>query len=103
MAKPEVKITKIVSQQTNSEVSYACEEDLLNEMDVLAKQLNWPLDDLIAALVRTEVDSFSITRDHPYLYFYARKTGGEISIKLDTDARKVEFRIKPPKPKTKRK
>jgi hypothetical protein len=86
-------ITKIHASKPEKQVSFAHEEDLLTEILLLEKQYRWPITQLFKLLMLKRADTFSITVDNPYFYFYARRVEDAISLVTQKEGAKTEFKI----------
>jgi len=85
--------TKVLSRKTERELNYAPSENVLQELKIFEDQEGWPIFENLRMLINGKADSFSFTRDSPYLYFYARVTEENITLKMKTREDETEFRI----------
>jgi len=86
-------LTKIHASKPEKQVSFAHEEDLLTEILLLEKRYRWPITQLLKLLMMKRADTFSITVDNPYFYFYARRGEDTISFVTQKEGTKTEFKI----------
>jgi hypothetical protein len=88
-----VSITKIRSRKVDSSINYARDEDLLEQLEVFEKQMNWSIFEVLEMLKSQKADSLSITKEKPFHYFYARLSKKMITIRLQTSEKETEFKL----------
>ena len=88
-----MSVTKIYSRKVNKDVNYATIEDLLEELHVLERRMGWSIFDILNVLKEKKADSFSMTKEKPYHYLYARLSEKTIIIRLQTSEKETEFRL----------
>lgn len=84
---------KVFSRKGEKSIDYTPTENVLEELRVLEKQKGWSIFASIKVLLKGDADSFSLTKDNPYHYFYARVTSENVVLKLKTKESETEFRI----------
>jgi hypothetical protein len=88
-----VSITKIRTAKLEKDVNYATTDDLIEQLRVFEKQMEWSIFDLLGVLKKQKADSLSIIKEKPFHYFYARLSGKTIIIRVQTTDKETEFRI----------
>lgn len=88
-----MSVTKIYSRKIKKDLNYAITEDLVEQLHVFESQMGWPIFDILDILKHKKADSFSITKEKPFHYFYARLSEKTIIIKLQTSEQETEFRL----------
>jgi hypothetical protein len=88
-----VSITKIYSRKVEKDLDYATTEDLVEELHVFEKRTGWSIFDILNVLKQRKADSLSITKEKPFLYFYARLSEKTIIMRLQTSEQETEFRL----------
>lgn len=86
-------LTKVYSRETKKEINYTTPEHILQEIEILEKQIGWSIFKAFEMLRERKADSFSFTKDNPYHYFYARITEDSIIIKLRSGVKDIEFKL----------
>jgi len=85
--------TKVFRRKTQKTLDYTSSANVLEELHILEKQKGWAIFQNVKVLIDGKADSFSITKDHPYDYFYARITEQTIVFKMKTRETETEFRV----------
>jgi len=85
--------TRVFSRKTEKDLNYTPSENAIEELQVLAKQKGWAIFECLKALKEGKADSFSFTKDSPYVYFYGRITEENVIFKLRTREKETEFKI----------
>jgi hypothetical protein len=88
-----LSITKIEAKRTAKTFNYATIEDLIEQLHFLEKQMGWSIFGLLNILKQRKADTFSITKEKPFYYFYARLSDKNIIIILQTSEQETEFRL----------
>jgi hypothetical protein len=88
-----VSITKIRTSKLEKDVNYAATDDLIEQLHVFEKQMEWSIFDLLEVLKKRKADSLSIIKEKPFHYFYARLSDKTIIIRVQTTDKETEFRI----------
>lgn len=86
-------ITKIEAKRTAKTFNYATVEDLIEQLHFLEKQMDWPIFEILTILKQKKADTFSITKENPFYYFYARLSDKNIIIIFQTSEQETEFRF----------
>ena len=86
-------VTKIYSRKVEKTLNYATTEDLIKELHVFEKRMGWSIFETLNILKKRKADSFSITKEKPFHYLYARISGETIIIRLQTSKKETEFRL----------
>lgn len=86
-------LTKVYNRKGDKSIDYAPSENILEELRILEKQKGLLIFDNLKILLKGNADSFSLTKDKPYNYFYARITDENIILKMKTRENDTEFRI----------
>lgn len=84
---------KVFSRKGKKSLDYTPTENVLEELRVLEKQKGWAIFESLKVLFKGDADSFSLTKDNPYHYFYARVTNENVVLKMKTKESETEFRI----------
>jgi hypothetical protein len=87
------RFTRVFSRKTDKEINYTTSENVLEELRLLEKQKGWTIFESLKMLINGKADSFSLTKDNPYDYFYARITTEDIIFKMKTREGETEFRV----------
>jgi hypothetical protein len=74
-------------------VNYATTGDLLEQLHIFDKQMEWSIFDVLDVLKKRKADSLSIIKEKPFHYFYARLSDKTIIIRVQTSEKETEFRI----------
>jgi penicillin-binding protein-related factor A (putative recombinase) len=86
-------IAKIEAKKTAKTFNYATIEDLIEQLHFLEKQMGWPIFGILIILKQKKADTFSITKEKPFYYFYARLSDKNITIIFQTSEQETEFRL----------
>ncbi len=74
-------------------ISFALTEDLVEQIHLFEKQMDWKIFDILRILKEKKADSLSITKEKPFNYFYARLSGKNVIIRLESLDKQTEFKI----------
>jgi hypothetical protein len=74
-------------------VNYATTDDLLEQLHIFEKQMDWSIFDILNVLKERKADSLSIIKEKPFHYFYARLSDKTIIIRVQTSEKETEFKI----------
>lgn len=88
-----MSITKLATRKTNKTVNYATTEEIIEQLHVFDKQMNWSIFEILEILKKRKADSLSIIKEKPFHYFYARLSKKELILSLQTSEQETEFRI----------
>jgi len=99
---PALSITKIYSRKVSRELNYATQEHLIEELSIFERQTGWAIFEMLEVLKRKKADCFSLTKEKPFTYLYARVRDNEIFIRLQTAEEETEFSLPIEKIKSKR-
>ena len=88
-----MSITKIYTRKVNRGFDYATLDDLVDELHIFEKQIEWSISEVLKILIQRKVDCFSITKEKPFKYLYARLNGEQIFFRLQTDEMETEFSL----------
>jgi hypothetical protein len=88
-----VAVTKLATIKTNKIINYATTDDLIDQMRVFEKQMQWSIFEILEILKQRKADCLSITKEKPFCYFYARLSGKDMLLVLQTSEQETEFRI----------
>jgi len=87
-------ISKVtIKKDAISEVSFARRDTLAESLQTLDVKEGLPIVDALKMLSRSDVDSVSMSRDKPFCYFYARKSGDDFDIILRKEDHEIDFKI----------
>ena len=81
------------SRKVERNHTYATVKDLVEELQVFERRMNWSIFDILEVLKQKKADSFSMTKEKPFHYLYARLSEKTIIIRLQTSEQETEFRI----------
>lgn len=88
-----MSITKIQSRKVQRELDFTTSDHLLEELHVFEKHMGWTIFEIIEILKNKKADCFSITKEKPFNYLYARARGNLIFIRLQTNEMETEFSL----------
>ena len=88
-----MSITEIRTHKLEKDVNYATTHDLVEQLHVFEKQMDWSIFEILDVLKKRKADSLSITKEKPFHYFYARLSEKTIIIRVQTSEQETEFRI----------
>lgn len=88
-----MSITQIRTHKVEKDIDYVTTEDLVKQLHVFEKQMDWSIFDILNVLKERKADSLSITKEKPFHYFYARLSERTIIIRVQTSEQETEFRI----------
>ena len=88
-----MSITKIEAKRTAKTFDYATTEELIEQLHFLEKQMGWSIFQILNILKQKKADTFSLTKEKPFYYFYARLSEKNIIIILQTSEQETEFRL----------
>jgi len=88
-----LSITQIRTHKVEKDIDYVTTEDLVKQLHVFEKQMDWSIFDILNVLKERKADSLSITKEKPFHYFYARLSERTIIIRVQTSEQETEFRI----------
>jgi hypothetical protein len=88
-----LSITTIRTSKLEKDVNYATTGDLLEQLHIFDKQMEWSIFDVLDVLKKRKADSLSIIKEKPFHYFYARLSDKTIIIRVQTSEKETEFRI----------
>jgi len=88
-----LSITQIRTHKVQKDVDYTTTEDLVKQLHVFEKQMDWSIFDILKVLKERKADCLSITKEKPFRYFYARLSEKTIIIRVQTSEQETEFRI----------
>ena len=88
-----MSITKVRSRKVENILNYTTVEYLIDELHTFEKQMGWPIFEILSVLKQKKADSFSITKEKPFYYFYARLSKKTVIIRLQNSEQEIEFRL----------
>jgi hypothetical protein len=88
-----LSITTIRTSKLEKDVNYATTDDLIDQLHIFEKQMDWSIFDILNILRTRKADSLSIIKEKPFHYFYARLSGKAIIIRVQTSEKETEFKI----------
>lgn len=88
-----LSITTIRTSKLEKNVNYATTDDLLEQLHIFEKQMDWSIFDILNVLKERKADSLSIIKEKPFHYFYARLSDKTIIIRVQTSEKETEFKI----------
>lgn len=74
-------------------MDYITIDDLIEQLHIFEKQMEWSIFEILDILKQRKADSFSITKEKPFHYFYARVMEKVIILQLQTSEQETEFRL----------
>jgi len=75
------------------DLNYATAEDLAEQLRVFERRMGWSIFDIIDVLKQKKADCFSMTKEKPFHYFYARLNEETVLIRLQTSQQEIEFSL----------
>ena len=88
-----MSVTKIYSRKVDSTLNFTTSKDLLEQLHLFEKQMDWSITTVLSMLKNKKADCLSITKEKPFHYFYARLSEKSIIIRLQTSEMETEFRL----------
>ena len=88
-----MSVVKISSRKVQREIDFSTSEYLSEELHVFEEHMKWSIFEMLEILKNKKADCFSITKEKPFNYFYARVSQDEIFIRLQTSNNETEFKI----------
>jgi hypothetical protein len=77
----------------NKSLDYATTDDLLEQLRIFAKQMDWSIFEILSILKQKKADSLSITKEKPFQHFYARLSNKCIIIRIQNSEQETEFKL----------
>lgn len=88
-----MSITEIRTNKQDKQVNYATTQDLVEQLHIFEKQMEWSIFEILNVLKTRKADSLSVTKEKPFHYFYARLSKDTIIVRVQTSEQETEFRI----------
>jgi hypothetical protein len=88
-----VAVTKLATSKTKKIVDYATTDDLIEQIHIFEKQMQWSIFEILEILKQRKADCLSITKEKPFHYFYARLSGNDLLLVFQTSEQETEFKI----------
>lgn len=88
-----MSVTKIYSRKVEKDLNYTTVENLIEDLHVFERRMGWSIFAILDILKQKKADSFSITKEKPFHYLYARLSEKTIIIRLQTSEQETEFRL----------
>lgn len=88
-----VHLSKVSIRRVIGETDYASNDTLLESLNAVRAVWNIPVVKYVRDLVEGRVDAISLTKDNPYLYFFARRFEESLSITIKDAERVIDFSV----------
>jgi hypothetical protein len=82
-----------IRNKNKSIINFAKKETLVESLYTLRSKDGLPVLEVLKILHSSKADSVSLSMDHPFHYFYARKNGDYFAIILQKEDKEIEFNI----------
>jgi len=89
----ELELTKVSIQESEKSEEYATSEAAIESIQTISAKYELPVLDALRIVSKKSVDTVSLGRDNPYVYFYARKNNDSISFRISEGNRTIRFEL----------
>jgi hypothetical protein len=89
----ELRLTRVSIQESERSDEYASPEAAFESLQTISAKYDLPILDVLRIVIKESVDSVSIGKDEPHVYFYARKNRDSISFRISEGNRTIHFEL----------
>lgn len=89
----ELKLTKVSIQESHGADEYATPDAALESIQTICARYDLPVLDALRIVSRKSVDTVTLGKDTPYVYFFARKDRDSISFRITEGSRTIRFEL----------
>ena len=89
----ELELTKVSIQESEKSEEYATSEAAIESIQTISAKYELPVLDALRIVSKKSVDTVSLGKDTPYVYFYARKNNDSISFRISERNRTIRFEL----------
>ncbi len=89
----ELKLTKVSIQESEKSDEYATPEAAIESIQAISARYDLPVLDALRIVSKKSVDTVSLGKDTPYVYFFARKNRDSISFRISEGTRTIRFEL----------